>query len=297
MATSKLHEAVVLLFRKCPSLAGTLLARAPGGHDLRFERASLSSEKAAPVYPSPLDCDAVVTLESGGRIVATVLVEVQLQKRSEKRLAWPAYVSFAYHQHGCPAHLLVVAIDVSVARWAAQPIHVGPPGFVLRPMVIGPDVLPPIFDPAEAARAPELAVLAALANPRSARAIEQGRALLTGLRRLDDRAAGVYLDVVLARLLPAARAALEAVMKSYEFQSDFAKKYVALGRTEGRNEGLAEGQAQAKADAVLAFLRARGLAVPKTVAARVCACRDVTELDRWVRRAAAVTRAADIFGE
>ena len=32
----------------------------------------------------------------------------------------------------------------------------------------------------------------------------------------------------------ATRRALEAMMKGYEYQSDFAKKYVALGRSQGR---------------------------------------------------------------
>jgi hypothetical protein len=35
----------------------------------------------------------------------------------------------------------------------------------------------------------------------------------------------------------AARCALEAMMKGYEYQSDFAKKYVAQGYAEGRTEG------------------------------------------------------------
>src|SRR5215475_13937259 len=46
-----------------------------------------------------------------------------------------------------------------------------------------------------------------------------------------------YGDIVLHSLNEAARRALEAMMKGYEYQSDFAKKYVALGRDQGRGEG------------------------------------------------------------
>jgi hypothetical protein len=41
---------------------------------------------------------------------------------------------------------------------------------------------------------------------------------------------GFYGDLVLHSLNEAARQALEAMMKGYEYQSDFAKKYVAQGR-------------------------------------------------------------------
>jgi thioredoxin-like negative regulator of GroEL len=55
----------------------------------------------------------------------------------------------------------------------------------------------------------------------------------------------------------AARRALEAMMKGYEYQSDFAKKYVAQGRTEEA------------ARALLTVLRVRGIAVPDTVLERI----------------------------
>ena len=56
-------------------------------------------------------------------------------------------------------------------------------------------------------------------------------------------------------------------MKGYEYQSDFAKKYVAQGRAEGRVEGRVEGEAQA----LLTVLQARGIAVPDTARERILA--------------------------
>jgi hypothetical protein len=69
----------------------------------------------------------------------------------------------------------------------------------------------------------------------------------------------------------AARRALEAMMKGYEYQSDFAKKYVALGRDEGRDEG----QAEARARDVLTVLRVRGIDVPEAVRERILAQKDL----------------------
>ncbi|WP_437959433.1 hypothetical protein WME76_07130 [Sorangium sp. So ce119] len=69
----------------------------------------------------------------------------------------------------------------------------------------------------------------------------------------------------------------------YEFQSEFARSYVAKGMVEG------------KAQAVLALLDARGLKVPAEVRERVLASTDLAELDRWIRRAAVVSDARELL--
>ncbi|MGK3959321.1 hypothetical protein WMF38_40535 [Sorangium sp. So ce118] len=86
------------------------------------------------------------------------------------------------------------------------------------------------------------------------------------------------------------------MMKSgYEFQSDFARSYVAKGVEKGRKEGREQGILEAKAHAVLAFLEARGLEVPAEVRERVLASTDLAELDRWIRRAASVGDARELL--
>lgn len=69
-----------------------------------------------------------------------------------------------------------------------------------------------------------------------------------------------------------------------EFQSDFARKYTAVGRAEG------------EAAALFAVLDARGFAVTDDQRARILACLDVVELERWVRRAVTATSMDDLFG-
>ena len=78
------------------------------------------------------------------------------------------------------------------------------------------------------------------------------------------------------------------MMKSgYQFQSEFARGYVAKGRQEGILE--------AKAHDVLAVLEARGIEVPVEVRERVLASTDLDELDRWIRRAAVVSDARELL--
>jgi hypothetical protein len=136
--------------------------------------------------------------------------------------------------------------------------------------------------------APDVAVLSAMAHGQSEAAEAIGVAFLAAAPGLDEERRAVYGDLVLSSLNAAARRKLEAMMKSgYQFQSEFARGYVAKGRQEGILE--------AKAQAVLAFLEARGLEVPVEVRERVLASTDLAELDRWIRRTAVVSDARELL--
>lgn len=77
-------------------------------------------------------------------------------------------------------------------------------------------------------------------------------------------------------------------IRTYEYQSDFARRYYGQGRAEGRAEG--------EATALLAFLAARGIEVPSDARARITGCTDLARLDSWIRRAATATTIQDLFG-
>jgi hypothetical protein len=218
-----------------------------------------------------------------------VIVEVQLAADPQKRLSWPAYVTVARAVHGCPAALLVVAPDPTVAGWCAEPIETGVPGFVLRPPVLRRTAVPVLTDPGEAARRPELGVLSAMAHGETEQGATIAAAVLPAIRELDDDRVRLYCDLVYNSLNEAARHALEAIMKGYEYQSDFAKKYVAQGRAEGRTEEAAR--------ALLAVLRARGLAVPDAVRERILSQKDPERLERWLEKAAVAASVTAVLDE
>ncbi|WP_437608572.1 hypothetical protein WMF20_47760 [Sorangium sp. So ce834] len=126
------------------------------------------------------------------------------------------------------------------------------------------------------------------AHGQSAAGLAIAVAALAAAAGLDQEQQALYLDVVLSSLNEAARRSLETKMKSgYEFQSDFARSYVAKGRLEGQREEAAS--------AVLKVLEARGLEIPAEVRERVLASTDMTELDRWLRRAVLVADAKALF--
>ena len=79
--------------------------------------------------------------------------------------------------------------------------------------------------------------------------------------------------------------------RTYEYQSDFVRRYVFQGRVEGR-----AGEAIGEATALLAVLAARRIDVPEDAHARITGCRDIETLTAWIRRAATAERIEDVLG-
>ena len=305
---SLLHQAMVELFRNRPTFAAELLRDelhelVPAFTEVRFESAVL--EQAA---PAEYRADLVVILLLDGVPVLAIVLEVQLGRKSRKRFTWPAYLAALRARFECPTVLLVVTANAAIARWCAQPIDLGHPGWVLRPLVLGPDDVPVVRDPQRAARSPELAVLSVIAHGKAEHGTEIARAVLRAALRLDDERSRLYSDLALSSLDAAKRRALEKMMNSgkYKYQSDFVKKLVkdiAKGKAEGRAEGVAEGRAQGqvqglargRAEGVIAVLEARSMALAPRIRALILACDDLPTLDAWLRRAAVVRSATELF--
>ena len=226
---SMAHEILVDLFKNRPSLAAEILAEVLGVSLPAYTEARLASIDLTEIQPAEYRADVVVLLLDGDVPVRVIIVEVQLAVDPRKRFSWPAYVTVSRAIHGCPAGLLVVAPDPAVAAWCAEPIEIGVPGFVLRPPVLRRTAVPVVTDPGEAARRPELGVLSAMAHGETEQGATIAAAVLPAILGLDDDRARFYCDLVYNSLNEAARRALEAMMKGYEYQSDFAKKYVAQG--------------------------------------------------------------------
>jgi hypothetical protein len=244
------HEFLVDLFRNDGTLAVELLETC-AGLAVDHARVELGSIDLSQVAPTEYRADAVVVLhDRTDRPVTGIIVEVQRQIERDKLLTWPAYVASLRAKLACAAVLLVVALDPGVAAWARRPIDLGHPGFQLVPIVIGVDDVPWIRDRGQACELPELAMLSVLAHPE----LEIAEAALAAIAGLPEDRVRLYLDVILRSVPAAIRQILEAQMiKGYEYQSDFARKYYGQGRDEGRQEGRQEGLRAA----VVALVRAK----------------------------------------
>ncbi|WP_396452965.1 hypothetical protein [Actinomadura sp.] len=280
------HELPLEMVRNQPQLAPEIL-RTVFGLDMphSYGKATVTSESFAGLNPAELRCDATVLLDDPKKPSHGIIVESQLKFDEEKHFSWPAYVALFRLRHWCGATLLVFCRNEAGARRCAEPIDMGHPEWVLRPLTFHPGMLPPVTDPAQARRLPELAVLSAPAHADGPHA----EAVLTSVAAAIDRLSGdtgeLYHDYLRARFSDTARKLLEETVKiaDYEWESDFAKNHIARGKVQG------------EAKSVLLVLKARGIAVPNEVRERVENCTDTDQLERWVQRAAVIDKAEDLL--
>jgi hypothetical protein len=291
------HDALIELFRQRPSLAPELLRSSLNTRIPDFESVRVSEADLTALAPTEFRADMVLLLvpPGGGDACGALVVEVQRRADKRKHWAWPAYLAVLRSRLRCDVSLLVVTDKAAVARWAATPIPTGHPGWVLTPLVLGPDNVPFVSTAAEAALSPELAVLSVIVHVRHPDIVTLATAALAGARSLDADRAALYSDVVFAAVQRISPLALEALMTThkYEFQSDFAKHHFALGEARGEARGKAEGEARS----VLTVLSARGIAVTDDLQARILACSDLDQLDRWLTRAVTAASAAEVVGD
>lgn len=286
---SQRHEALIELFRHRPTLATELLTGPLGIPIPTHQHTRLDSGDLPDLVPTEYRADAVVTLAHHDKPVLSIVIEIQLRPDPDKRYSWPVYLTTLRARHRCPTMLLVICPDDRTATWSATPIDTGHPGWALTPLVVGPRRIPAITDPAQAADSPELAVLSAMAHATHPEHDKIFRALVTALATTESDQATLYADVVLAALPQAARHHLEALMKSatYEYQSDFARRYYGQGKAEGKAEG--------EARALLTVLAARGIDVTDSARQRITECTDADQLEIWIRRATTVSTLDEVF--
>ncbi len=282
---SQLHEALLQLFRNRPSLAPELLRDAlhfelPAYTDVRIDAAELTD-----IQPAEYRADLVVLLLNGEPVLG-IIVEAQLSTDERKRYVWPVYTVNLRARLKCPVCLLVVTADDATARWAAKAVDLGG-GNRFVPLVLRPSGVPEVTDEDEARADPELAVLSAMAHGKDRdtdRAVKIAVAAQVAALGLDPDRSRLYFDLVLTSLSEAGRRELQTMDPAkYEYQSDFAKRYVAQGRTEGRSEGRAEGLIEGRAALIAQLLEARFGSLSEKVKSRLGTAQ-IDELDAIGKR-------------
>lgn len=229
---SQLHEVLLQLFRNRPLLAAELLRDALRIELPDFTEARIDSADLTEVQPAEYRADLVVLLLDGVPVLG-IVVEVQLSQDDRKRFVWPVYVATLRARLKCQVCLLAVTVDEAVARWAAKPIDLGN-GSRFVPLVLRPSGVPEVTDEDQAQADPELAVLSAMAHGRDVdaeKSVQIARVAEAAIAGLDPDRSKLYFDLVRHSLSEAARRALQAMdLRKYEYQSDFARRYIAEGR-------------------------------------------------------------------
>ncbi len=271
------HEAPLPVLREEPALVPTLLRESLGVIVPSFTTAEVADAALTQVVPAELRADLIVELRGpppDRPVVIAVVVEIQRSRDDDKWRSWPLYVASLHARLRCPTCLVVIATDDATARWAATPIATLQPGSPFIPLVLGPERIPRV--PYDRARhEPWMAVLSGLVHGNRTDGAAATLAAMAALSALPDHHANVCYDLIRASLNDAARRDLEDQMQpgTYEYQSDFARRYFGEGRQEGRQEGLIDGLRT-----FLVTLADRHGAVSDDVRARIDACGDAEQL-------------------
>ncbi|OAH09295.1 RpnC/YadD family protein [Streptomyces jeddahensis] len=222
-----------------------------------------------------------------------LVLEAQGKKDEAKRGSWAYYLSYLYAKYRCEPVLIVMSQSSSTARWAAQPIRLGLPGWsslTVRPLVLGPDNVPVIVDEKQAAQDVSLAVFSAITHGKGPHAAAILGPLAAALETVDPESAALFAQLVESGLVdPQARKIWRDLMApvNYFFRHPVAEKV--------RDEGRVEGRVEERAEVVLQILEWRGIPVPESVRKRVSSCSDREQLKVWSERAVHATDASDLF--
>lgn len=297
------HELILLLLRERPEIAVRLLEH---GSDLELPAHSAVRIREADftqIVPTEYRADLVLTLEDEGGPVAAFVIEPQHSRDDDKRFSWPLYTAALHAQVRCPSWLVVFAATERLARWAARPIETFHPGSGFAPLVLAPRDVPRITSVDQAIAMPELAVMSARVygnDPDGSEVTIATMAAINDLATRDPVRAKLFFDMVWSRLNDAARTNLEAEMEArgYEYQSEFARKYVQQGRDEGRQEGREEGLEEARValrHACLDLVESRLGEIPSQIENLVAAVTELEELTTLLADIAAAPDAAAIL--
>lgn len=142
---------------------------------------------------------------------------------------------------------------------------------------------------AELPTAPETRLLRLLGSPKTRRA---------ALREINDLPVGDPQRKPLLEILAEVRYLLRHIetqeTEETEFMTKLRQEFEQF-KAELRREAAQAGVQQGKAEALLAFMRARGISVADAVRATILTCRDQDTLDRWLERAVTVASADELI--
>jgi flagellar biosynthesis/type III secretory pathway protein FliH len=130
-------------------------------------------------------------------------------------------------------------------------------------------------------------------------AVSIARAAVGAVLLLPEEQRLLYSALIEKALSEAARKALEMEPQIVKFFSDAQRRSYDLGKAEGEAEGeakgKAEGEAKGKAEALLMFLRRRGLMATDEQQRQIVTCTDLATLTRWLDRAFSVTSVTELL--
>ncbi|HUN34266.1 MAG TPA: hypothetical protein VMU95_19865, partial [Trebonia sp.] len=283
------HESPIEIIRRHPPLAAELARRLAQvsipGEDL--VAVDLVANDASNVIPAQFTADMVTLVrdKTTGEPLLLIVIEPQGRSADEKTFSWPAYLTNLREAHKCrDAILIVVCWNETEAEKCRQAVPLGHPGFILVPIVIGPRSAPGTDD-----ASPWLTILCTAIGAVPLDSDEARRAVLdaitgTGSNTTNRRR---LTTIILATATEAARLALEALMQSTEYRSDFFDAIQAQGEAKGEARGEVKGEVRI----LLKILDSRSIHLTNEQLTLITSCTNPDQLDLWADRALGATSA------
>ena len=287
---SAIHQHLTFLFTSDPPLAFELARRAGAPIVARFEQIhAAATELDDPLAPgTSLRADLGLVGRLFGRARQGLVVEVQLGKDPGKEWSLPFYRGAVRWHLRCPAWVIVISPDPAVRAWLAEARFAEEPE--LRPLIITPEMVPPV-GLAAARRRPAEAVLAAVMRARDGDAVDHATVALQAL--LDVTPLGVerYVQLIAASVgepvMNEIRTRLTPIDEDQLTEWERQGSSFVRGRREGRQEGRQEGLEHLRA-ALRSVLRVRGFELDAQTLARIEACGSAERLCDAITAAATI---------
>ncbi len=306
-----LHQAVVAVFRDDPALGfdlarsvfGTKLPELGEVHDRKSEldrfapcvgdTGELRPDLALSAMPRSPRRGRKPRYGKKARRGVAMLLEVQRRVVQLKRWRIWVYWALLAEYLQLSTIVMVVALTDAVSRWARSLGELEhPPRDGL--LVLDRQNMPRITDIDQARQRPGMAVLSALLHTGDLEVLRVGFAV--ALELPDDRRwryasalYGVAPQIERAKLLRGMNMEERYQLTKAERNSiayhDGKKEGERKGERKGKREGEREGELKGLVKLVLTILELREIPVSRATKARIRACKDLEQLERWAARA------------
>lgn len=297
------HEGIVALLANCPELVFELArccgALLHGGHEevRTSPRTFQDPGDAGKTFVADWVLVGWAPTAPGGtlRAVDGIVIEVQLEHDSLKWVAWSIYQIGIRSRHRCRAWTLVVSPEPGV-RARARAMYLHDPE--LRPLIVEPEMIPPIVEISAALAKPYETILAAVFHAKGPLGVACGRAAMAALNEVPANERLTYL-----RLLENCftKEQMMEIKIDWDDLPKCSPDYV-LSEFEKQgasyNFGLDDGREQVcatLADTLLSALEERGLELRRRHRRLISTCTDPNVLSRWLLRASTIESPAQLF--
>ncbi len=285
------HDALVDMFRDNPPLAPHLVEKLFGVNVPAYKEVCVGDSALNQTKSVEFRADLALELRDAQQdAVLSIILEVQRDDDPGKKWSWPVYATAQRSRKRCPTIVLVVATDTKVAEWAAKPIDVGLGLTVMRPLVLGPSMIPVITDPEVAEHEPELAVLSALSHGDGEFGPQVVQTLVHALMQSQHEHLTLYLALVYNHVRAHLKRAIEVMIMEQKAQD----KIIVMPPF--MQALIDDGAIKNSRSTLLRQLKRAGIELTNAQRTRIETCSDLSLFERWTDNIIGAKTAADVFG-